>query len=254
MRNRIVAIFFAVFGGVVGMHKIYLNGWRTGRIRLILFILAIILRMPMVIGVLAIVAFAEAIRLATMDPGEFDRRYNTGTETGTDPGQVWQEARRERRRERRAPRPSAIFSGAGKWLKSGTKKFRNYDLKGALADFLQAEKRDPRSSAVQFNLACTYSMLEDAENGFRHLSLAVQNGLADKDRIMTTDSLAFLRIQPGFRDFAANGYRSDEVVKSLGSGQESGNLLDELRRLGELREKGDLSAEEFHERKRNLFG
>ena len=253
MKNRLVAVFFAFFGGVVGLHKMYLRGWSAGSPRLVFFFLAIFLRWPIVLVILTIIAILEGILLVTQDQETFDKKYNSGEPSPATSRRERHKERKQRRRRRKAPRPAAIFSGAGKFIKSGMKKFRNYDLKGALADFLQAEERDPRSATVHFNLACTYSMLEDPAKGFHHLSLAMTHGFRDEEKIKTHDALAFLRIQPEFPDFVANGYQPVTDQAALSPGDE-GNLLDELRRLGELREKGNLSAEEFDERKRNLFG
>lgn len=254
MKNRFVAVFFAFFGGVVGLHKMYLRGWNAGSGRLVFFFLAIFLRWPVVLVILTVIAILEGILMATMDQETFDQKYNSGepSERKSSRAERHQE-RASRRARRRAPRPAAIFSGAGKFIKSGMKKFRNYDLKGALADFLQAEERDPRSATVHFNLACTYSMLEDAAKGFHHLSLAMTHGFRDEEKIQSHDSLAFLRIQPEFRAFVANGYKPVTEQQVLESGGD-GNLLEELRKLSEQREEGILSPEEFDVRKRDLFG
>lgn len=253
MKNRFVAVFFAFFGGLVGLHKMYLRGWSAGSGRLVFFFLALFLRWPIVLVILTVVAILEGVLMASMDQETFDRKYNSGIQENRTSRSEQRQQPRERRHQRRAPRPAAIFSGAGKFITSGMKKFRNYDLKGALADFLQAETRDPRSATVHFNLACTYSMLEDAGKGFHHLSLAMMHGFQDEEKISSHDALAFLRIQPEFRAFVANGYQPVSEHQALESGKEQ-NLLEELRRLSEQREEGKLTAEEFDSRKRNLFG
>ncbi|MCF8237972.1 MAG: SHOCT domain-containing protein [Saprospiraceae bacterium] len=254
MKNRFVAVFFAFFGGVVGLHKMYLRGWNAGSGRLVFFFLAIFLRWPVVLVILTVIAILEGILMATMDQETFDQKYNSvETAAPRSTRAERHQKRAQRRSTRSAPRPAAIFSGAGKFIKNGMKKFRNYDLKGALADFLQAEERDPRSATVHFNLACTYSMMENAEKGFHHLSLAMTHGFRDEEKIQTHDSLAFLRIQPDFRAFVANGYKPLTEHQALESGGD-GNLLEELRKLSEQREQGMLTSEEFDMRKRNLFG
>lgn len=253
MKNRFVAVFFAFFGGIVGLHKMYLKGWSAGSGRLVFFFLALFLRWPVVLVILTVVAILEGILMASMDQETFDKKYNSGVPDATSSRSEQRQQRQEHRRHRRAPRPAAIFSGAGKFIKSGIKKFRNYDLKGALADFLQAEQRDPRSATVHFNLACTYSMLEDAAKGFHHLSLAMSNGFHDEEKVTSHDALAYLRIQPEFRAFVANGYQPVSEQQALNEGNEQ-NLLDQLRQLSEEREEGKLTAEEFDLRKRNLFG
>lgn len=248
MKNRFVAVFFAFFGGILGLHRMYLRGFNAGGTRLVFFFLAIFLRWPFVLLVLTVVGIIEGMLMAGMSPEEFDAKYNKKA--------------RERRGETEAPkagssrptapkRSAAWFSGAAKWLKSGTRKFRDYDMKGALEDFLQALSADPNNPAVHFNLACTYAMLEDADKGFFHLEQAVACGFRETEKFATHDSLAFLRIQPRYPDFVAAGYRMVQAP-ALEAGDD-GNLLEALKRLQEQRLRGDLSEAEFQTLKEKLL-
>lgn len=245
MKNRYVAVFFAFFGGILGLHKMYLRGFNAGSGRLVFFFLALFLRWPIVLVILAVVAIVEGILMAGMDPAAFDAKYNKGQPAGSMPDKT------SRKAGRPAARPVAIFSRASKWIKSGTKKFREMDMQGALADFLQALERAPANPVVHFNLACTYSMLEDVERGFYHLEQAVACGFRETEKIAGHDSLAFLRIQPGFAAFVAAGYkRTDAPALQAG---DDGSLLDSLRRITEARQRGEISEADFAALKEKLM-
>ena len=128
---------------------------------------------------------------------------------------------------------------------SGVKKFKDYDFKGALADFTKAVEHLPNDVPTLFNLACTHSMLEEDEQAFFQLSRAVELGFNDVERIKTHDSLAYLRIQSEWTAFANAGYRINA--------NESATLLSQLKNLTTLREQGRLTEEEFADQSRELF-
>jgi hypothetical protein len=73
----------------------------------------------------------------------------------------------------------------------------------------------------------------------------------DFDKIEKHDSLAFLRTLPEFSEFVKKGYQSHKPVEkenlkevpAADSGQD--NLLDQIKRLAELRERGILTEAEF---------
>ena len=94
------------------------------------------------------------------------------------------------------------------------------------------------------------------EQSFFHLDKAVGYGFNDLKRIQEHDALAYLRIQESFDEFEENGYR---LVKQLEAPKEDllddapSDLLEQLKRLGELREKGLLTEEEFAAQKKKLL-
>ena len=67
-----------------------------------------------------------------------------------------------------------------------------------------ALKIDPKDVALHFNIAAAYSLTEDKDKGFYHLSEAVKYGFKDFEKITSHDDLAYLRIQPEFEEFKAN--------------------------------------------------
>ena len=138
---------------------------------------------------------------------------------------------------------------------SGVSKFKDYDYNGAIEDFKKALDIDSEDIAVQFNIACTYSLTEEKDKAFYHLSEAVKHGFKDFDKIRTHDALAFLRIQDEYESFEQNGFRwrpsSSTVVENNIS--DNSNLLEQLKQLAELREKGLLTEEEFLMQKKKLL-
>ena len=80
-------------------------------------------------------------------------------------------------------------------------------------------------------------------------------GFVDFEKIKGHDALAFLRIQDDFENFAANGYRLTPVPKTKEENiKATDNLLEQLKKLGELRERGLLTEEEFTIQKKKLLG
>jgi len=164
------------------------------------------------------------------------------------------EARRReeiRRRQERVKRPAAPKKNPLK--NSGLAKFKEYDYDGAIEDFNKALTISPDDIALHFNLAAAYSLTEDKDKSFMHLDKAVALGFKDFDRISSHDALAYLRIQPEFDDFKANGYRMKAgEIKKKNPGLDA-NLLEQLNRLQDLRERGVLTEAEFEVQKGKLL-
>lgn len=148
--------------------------------------------------------------------------------------------------------------------KSGIDKYKDYDYQGAIEEFKKALELDPNDISIHFNLACTYSLNEEADKAFEHLDRAVTLGFTDFKRIKEHDALAYLRIQDAFDEFELNGFRLKQAV--LQKQTQSKNqavqepavedhspILDQLKKLDELRLKGLLTEEEFVTQKRKLM-
>ena len=152
-------------------------------------------------------------------------------------------------RRQAPPKPAARKSIIKKnpFKKSGVEKFKDYDYEGAIEDFQKALQVDSRDKALHFNLACAYSLTEQKEKSFHHLSKAVEYGLVDFEKIKTHDALAYIRIQDEFEAFAKSGY--NWPLKQNATSQKQGDLLtskpdllEQLKQLGELRDKGLLTC------------
>ncbi len=294
MRDKNVAGILALFFGWAGIHRFYLGQVGLGILYAILLFT----------GISAILGLIDAIVFFSMDQEVFDYKYNEAAirrrrrmdyrrrQYDTDFDRE-ERKRRERRVERhqsreqrrdlsdarktqrqqyyQRPTPKPVKSNPYK--NSGIKKYKDYDYDGAVEDFKKALEIDNKDIAVHFNIACAYSLNEEAEKSFYHIDKAVELGFNDFKRIKEHDALAFLRIQDEFETFEANGFRL-EKVQQLNAAQEdllseaaqlakeneqteeafeSTDLLEQLKKLGELREKGLLTEEEFVVQKRKLL-
>lgn len=263
MKDKNVAGLLALFFGWAGIHRFYLGQVGMGIFYVIL--------MP--IGLSFLLGLIDAIAFFSTDKEVFDDKYNPQQREWKERPRQQESRYRERqveRPERREPsRPPAKRAAPGNDnLKSkGILKYKDYDYDGAIAEFEKALELNPNDIAVHFNLACAHSLTENAERSFFHLDRAVALGFTDFKRIKTHDALAFLRVQDGFDNFEANGFRlapaaapeaplatapPPAVEKNIPI--PGGDLLDQLQRLGDLRERGLLSEEEFASQKRKLLG
>lgn len=265
MKNKNTAAILAFFGGFIGLHRFYLGQVGLG----ILYALFVFTGLSVILGIL------DGIIFLTMDEDVFDVKYNRQ--------RGYRSSRRYRRRDtdfdrpvtrrstpetntrsssrrREVRRPSRSASTRRRRVKnnpfkqSGIKKFKDYDIEAAIEDFLQALKVDPNDLTIHFNLACAYSQIEKADKAFEHISKAVEMGFNDFERIDNHDALAYMRIQPQFEAFKANGYT---LRKNLEAPKE--NLLDndlllqQLEKLNELKERGLITEQEFQEQKSKLI-
>ena len=138
----------------------------------------------------------------------------------------------------------------------GVEEYKNYHYDDAIENFQKALEYNDKDVATHFNLACSYSLTEQADKAFEHLDKAVQLGFNDADKINTHDAFAFLRVQDKFQAFKNNGYRLGGRMKQTQTvevEQEEGNLLENLKRLAEKRQKGLLSEQEFLLEKKKLL-
>ncbi len=143
--------------------------------------------------------------------------------------------------------------------KKGISLFKEYDYKGAIETFEEALKIDDRDPATHFNLACAHSLSEDVDEAFYHLESAVAYGFNDFRKIKEHDALAYLRIQPEFDTFEQNGFRKVSQEQIIEAPQEDllstkPDLLDQLKKLADLKETGILTEEEFAREKKKLLG
>ena len=272
MKDKNIAGILALFLGFLGVHRFYLEQVGWGIFHLMLAGMGL-LGMGGFFGMsfLAIswiISLISAIYILSMDTDEFNIRYNKKYFEATRKNGKRQYNRRDKPKTRQQqrnnprsyqPRRSSDRPKHNPFKQTGIKKFRDFDYRGAIEDFEKALEISPNDVAVHFNLACAYSLVENAEKSFYHLDKAVENEFNDFDRIKNHDALAFIRVQPQFEQFQENGYR---LVPQLEAPKE--NLLDEtpktgddliqqLKELGELREKGLLTNEEFEKRKQRLL-
>ncbi|MCB0633459.1 MAG: NINE protein [Saprospiraceae bacterium] len=266
MKDKNVAGILALFFGGLGIHRFYLGQIGLGIVYLFFF------------WITWLIALIDAIVFFSMDEDEFNRKYNRASirkqqqsyqgynrnnrQESREERSRQRTQERERRTSRPDPRQTAQYQSRptprrdNPFKASGVQKFKDFDYEGAIRDFNKALEIAPKDVAIHFNLACTYSLTENADKAFFHLDKAVALGFDDFRRIKEHDALAFLRIQPQFDQFEANGFRLTPQLDApkedlLNSPQ--GDLLEQLKRLGDLREKGLLTEEEFVAQKKKLL-
>ncbi len=270
-KNRVTAAVLAFLFGGFGIHKFYLR--RPGEGFLFVFLTMMGLRI-MGLPISVVLGFFDAVRLLTMGDQEFDQKYNRGNQNRTRRSgsssrrnvrsrHQTQAPRRNSRRFEREYRRKPVkksYPKSNPFKQSGIRKFKDYDIKGAIEDFTKALKISPNDPALHFNLASSYSLNEEAKKSFYHLQKAIENGFNDFEKIATHQALAFLRIQDEYETFKENGYKFEGSLKAQIEASQGGeNLLDEdillkqLNKLDELRRKGLLSEEEFVEQKKRLM-
>ena len=280
MKDKNVAAILALFLGVFGIHRFYLN--QTG-----LGILYCVLTLT---GISAILGFIDALVFLTKDKESFDLKYNRRHldvrrryphDTDFDrrdrdfrrgyreERQERKDTRRQERRERRSTHQEqeraarrkpqrTVRPTANPFRQEGVQKFKDFDYLGAIEAFERALEINPQDIAVHFNLACTYSLTENKKEALYHIDKAVAYGFKDFKRIREHDALAWLRIQDEFTDFAANNFRlssqQTSAPKEIDLLETRPDLLQQIKKLSELRNKGFLTEAEFTAQKRKLMG
>lgn len=245
-KSKIVAALLAFVFGFVGAHKFYLRNSSAGIFYIFLMIISNnIIGLP----ISAMLGIFDAIRLLTMSEDTFDRKHNRHIQRERP-----QNTRREQTTVRRRHRVEPVVASKAQRKKvnpfriSGIKKYKEFELDGAIVDFKEGLKIDKGDIALHFNIACAYSLTEQKDLAYYHISEAIQYGYKDLENIQTHDDLAFVRIQPEYEEFKKAGF----ILKPAAKTNDSSNkevkddaLLSQLNKLAELRKRGLLSEDEF---------
>ena len=251
------AAFIALFFGILGAHRFYLGQRGLGIAYFASFIMGIIGAVWFLIAIPAMIGVVDAITFFGMTNKEFDFKFNTAATP---------KPKKRRKETVKQPIVESTPQGAvnlGSELTLSEKaykaiKFGDFEL--AIECFKELLKLDPDDEEFHFSLAVSYSMLQDAKNGFYHLSKAVEYGYENFQKINNHFTLAYLRSRKEYPSFQENGYR---LIKMLPSPQE--DLLDserplllekleKLEELGELLYRGEITEEEFSNFKKDLLG
>ncbi len=273
MKSKSTAASLAFLLGIFGVHRFYLGRRFQGILHLALFFFTFVVTIeegaPFIM-IPALLGFIDAVLLFVMPVEEFDERYNRRAL------RAW---RRSRRRERAGrndyrsetypPRRSSHPQRRPYSHKRlGIELFRAQDLDGAADAFEKALDEDYQDPATHFNLACTYGLLQDADRTFFHLEKAVEFGFQNLEKIHRHNALSYVRTLPEFEDFVDNGYQLplngyatsgpdlEEPTLDLNGHKEppKDDLLDQIVKLGDLRDKGILTEQEFVKQKKKLLG
>lgn len=264
MKKKSIAALFAFPFGMFGLHRFYLGQRLLGVVYLSAFLIGIYIEnifygphFPFFI-IPALIGFVDAMLFWAMPREDFDAKFNRKYAAYCEQ----RPARKPVRRTRFVRKDSKM----NKFKVEGIEKFRDFDFEGAIEDFkasLGVKYDDP---ATHFNLGCCYSYIEDSDAALFHLNKAVEFGFIDFEKIYKHEALAWLRIQPEFEMFVKNGYRLSpslpeakmDLLESFTELREENqledDLLDQIIKLGALRDKGILTQEEFVIQKKKLLG
>jgi hypothetical protein len=148
MKNKIVAAFLALFAGIFGVHRFYLQRWWQGVMYMVLAFFTIIITdkvdgpaflIPMVLG------FVDALLFFVMPKEDFDEKYNKKRLQQTQRETYYDEAESEADSEALMDKPLRTNkppqgSKAGKketkkedfFKRIGIEQFRSMDFEGAI--------------------------------------------------------------------------------------------------------------------------
>jgi TM2 domain-containing membrane protein YozV len=266
MKNKTTAGLLSLFLGVFGVQFFYLGNFGLG-IMAIAFTFSHLAKWSVLLGLI------QGIILLTMDKNEFNKKYNTKWWKDEQnrrnqghppqnqqyppqyPPQQQQYPPKQQYPPRYEPATPPVNTGSlasqerakiEVLRQEGLKKQAEYDFKGAIEAFGKAIDIDGKDNLLHWQLACCYSEEEHTNLALYHLEKAIQNGFKDFEKIKKEDTLAFLRIQPEFEPFVKNNYKRVETIENQG-------LLDRLKHLASLRERGMLSEKDFAEQSKQLF-
>ncbi len=140
---------------------------------------------------------------------------------------------------------------------SAAKKASQEDFQGAINDLIEAVRINPQYGLAYYNLACYYGILKMIGPSFKYLSMAVENGYSDFQKIAADPDLAILHSHPDYPSFANNGYKFISSFNTIGHQSHQNDInvdiIDKIERLSSLKDNGILTEEEFKSQKNKLL-
>ncbi|MEO1263104.1 MAG: adenylate/guanylate cyclase domain-containing protein [Bacteroidota bacterium] len=264
-KKKFWAGMFALFFGVFGVHRFYLKQRKLGILYLGLTLAGMLINegLAALVPIMAIISLIDAIIFFSMPRHDFDVKYNGVSQEATEVAAPPVKKYKRKARPKAKPQKSPTEIQFGKYWQKALDEYQEYDYGEAIAALHKAIKLKPNDQEAHFLLARCYSINENVKDALTHLDLAVAAGLKDKGRIQMQSDLAFLRMQPEYEAFVNNGYRlakpklepePEEDILELKNPDNSPDLLEQLRKLQELREEGQLTEQEYELLMRKLGG
>jgi tetratricopeptide (TPR) repeat protein len=142
----------------------------------------------------------------------------------------------------RANKPSPMVI---KLTNEALKKYKNAEYDSAIEILQKALTYGSKVSQTHFNLASLYSMNQNKEKALHHLSLAVEYGYNNFNKIATSNDFDWLRKQPEYEEFVSKGYKLNIDIQK--------DYLNELQDIAKLRETGVLTEDEFQKQKAKIL-
>lgn len=252
-KKKWVASLLALFFGIFGAHRFYLEQRNYGVLYLAMFILgALILDIGQLVAIPAILGFIDFISFVSMSRDTFDEKFNQEI--------IQAEEALHRKREEEAHDPKRLLHQQfDQYMQAAQKEYSNYDYDGAIAQLLRAIEIKYDDPEAHYLLARCYSVNEKVEKALSHLDVAVAFGLQNpEERIKNEGDLAYLRIRPEFEDFTSNGYRLPRELPPPKpewidpDDKDEPDLLEQLNRLQKQWKEGELTDEEYELRQQEL--
>jgi len=287
-RDKNIASLLAIFLGWTGVHKFYLGQVAQGVLYAVFSFTFIPFFLSLVDFFRLVTMGHEEFNDRYNDnvPFTTPRNWRSGKQYGnvrrTKGGTVTFEKNKGRASTARPVEvtyrttiPRAAGLNSNKAYQEGIRLFNDYQYRNALERFTDALLVNRDHPEVLFRIACCNSLLEQKEEMFSNLDKAIKKGFKDFDKIQTMDALAFLRIQKEYDAIKASGYtqwtlapedeeRNDVDVtvpaeaeaapaEDIRQPLSTDELLAELKKLGEMRQNGQLTEEQFAVEKQKLF-
>jgi len=199
--------------GLFGVHRFYLGQRFLGILYPLFFLIGIIEGEAIAICAPPIIAFLDMLLFKSMSDAEFDAKYNKYVDTSTQPVQQQSVMDNDQAQaEQLSSQKSYLKAQFVRHKRAGENDLNEYDYKNAINEFQKANELKYDDAPVHFYLARCYSMVEDTKNALIHLDAAIAFGIPPR-QINATDDLAFLRMQPAFKEFAQGNYRLGDTGK-----------------------------------------
>lgn len=287
MKSKYVAAILAWFLGAFGGHRFYLGQVGKG-------VLCLVFCWTLIPGIIAffdtiIFLVMDKHRFDLKYNAEYVRGGNGSTniyiqngspQAGMDPRRgTFQQPVQQYDQQRQYPASTAPgidreqlgfvgVPGKDRFEEEGDRLYRDYQIREAMAPYRKSLERRKHNPKLHFKLACLYSLEEEVDTALFHLEKAIMQGYDDLERIATHEHLSYVRAQDAYQEFKHNGYRLPpkqlspptnrppraDTSPTEGRSQLDGDLLDQLERLGKMRDAGLLSDGEFAAQKQRLLG
>ena len=285
-RNKNVASLLAIFLGWTGVHKFYLGKIGLG-VMYAIFSFTFIPFFLNLIDFFVLLSmnqeefddkYNDYVPFTTPKHWESGRTRRRNRHRGKtivfDKPQSYSAPQQQRPKEVvfRTSVPKTTALNQNKAYHEGIRLFEDYQYRKALESFNKALMTNRDHSQILFYVACCNSLLEQKEELFANLEKAVRMGFKDFEKIQTMDALAYFRIQKEYDSIKESGFlkwnlQEEEVAEEVMVPEavaedqlelerpplSTDELLAELKKLGELRQNGELTDEQFAVKKQKLF-
>lgn len=252
------SIMFALLLGFIGIHRFNLGHWHIGMLYIVLFIISMSndLVLPFFdhnpwVTMAACVGYVEAFRFYSMSEEEYAERY-------LEPAPVIRKGKYLKGKVIES-NPHQVKR---KLLKTANDLFESFQYQEAAQAYEKVLSKDYNDGRVRVLAARCYSLVEDEVSAYRHLNLAVKLDAPNLNLIHIDEGFAWLRTRDDFELLLSNNFQRKSLnfstpnvkkTPSFTTTQKKSTILDQLERLGEMKERGLLSVDEFERAKQRLL-